>query len=264
MRNELISCLSIGSSDSDGAAGIQGDIKTFLAMGAYGTTVVVGVTAQNTCGINARQAIALDVIAAQIESVFDDVPIDAVKVGTTWSVEIIKLIADRLIGFSKPIIFDPVMATASSAPLGGDRDVIPAIIERMFPLATVITPNLKEAQHIAGLHGDVDPQRLAESLGGLGARAVLITDALPDGGDWFFDGSTHSAIRGQRYLTGCDHGAGCAHSSALAVLLASGMDLGAAAVRAHEIVGRAVRYGYERIGKGNHPVNIGAAMERAS
>ncbi|MGX7826456.1 bifunctional hydroxymethylpyrimidine kinase/phosphomethylpyrimidine kinase [Actinokineospora sp. 24-640] len=260
MRPGPVRCLAIGSSDSGGGAGIQGDIKAATALDAYCATAVVGVTAQNTQGVRATHGIPPDVVAAQIEAVLADIGVDAVKVGTTWSGEVIDAVVELIGPLRVPIVVDPVLVTASGAPLG---DALDAVRARLLPVASVATPNLREAQAIAGLPDEWSPSVLAEELAGLGARAVLITDALGErGGDWLFDGREHTSIAGVRHRTGCEHGAGCAHSTALAVLLAGGMPLPRAARRAREVVASAVRAGAAGIGRGVHPVDIRAGLRR--
>jgi hydroxymethylpyrimidine/phosphomethylpyrimidine kinase len=257
-----IRCLTIGSSDSSGGAGIQGDIKAMAALGAYGASVLVGVTAQNTHGVRQRHSVPPDFVAAQLDAVLDDIRIDAVKVGTTWSVEIIELIAARLSQLSVPIVIDPVLGTASGTQLGGGAAAIDVVRRRFFPVATVVTPNLREARMLAGQPEEHDPAKLAETLVGLGARAVLITDALAakGEGDWLFDGQQHRRIAGERHDTGCEHGAGCAHSSMLAVLLASGVPLLDAAREVRRLAGAAVAHGVPEVGTGVHPVDILAGV----
>ena len=159
-----------------------------------------------------------------------------------------------------PIVVDPVLGTASGSSLG-DGCALDVVRSLLFPLATVITPNLREARLLAGDVDGSDPAELAESLAGFGARAVLITEAQPEtGGDWLFDGRRHHHVPGRRHQTGCEHGAGCAHSSALAVLLARGLTLVEAAERSHRIVAEAVRVGAAGIGHGVHPVDVFAAL----
>jgi len=268
-------CLTIGSSDSSGGAGVQGDLKAFTALGGYGLTVVVGVTAQNTLGVLRRHSVPPDVVAAQLDAVLEDIGVDTVKVGTTWSAEVVELAAAKLAALACPVVVDPVLRTASGAALGAGPGELDAVRRHLLPVATVITPNLQEARLLAGAPDGGTPAELAEALAGMGAAAVLVTDvtgvaaaagAGPDGGpdsggDWLFDGRNHHAIAGRRHRTGCEHGAGCAHSAALAVLLASGLPLPDAAHEAHRLVSAAVRHGAAHIGRGVHPVDVMAAMD---
>ncbi|MGW6217025.1 bifunctional hydroxymethylpyrimidine kinase/phosphomethylpyrimidine kinase [Streptomyces sp. NPDC055109] len=257
-----IVCLSVGSSDSSGGAGIQGDVKACTAMGAYCATAVVGVTAQNTRGVTARFAVPPDMVADQIAAVMDDIHIHAIKVGTVWSAEIMNLLADRFEGLDVPIVFDPVLKTSSGSLFRADDQALDAARQRMLRVATVVTPNLAEAQILAAAPHVNLPSALAEIVSARGARSVLITDAEPSrGGDWLYDGRRHHPIpAANRHTTGCEHGAGCAHSTILAVLLAQGQDLLSAATQAHQVAAAAVRHGAFRIGTGNHPVNVQAGL----
>ncbi|MFI0773143.1 hydroxymethylpyrimidine/phosphomethylpyrimidine kinase [Streptomyces sp. NPDC021212] len=251
-------CLTVGSSDSSGGAGIQGDLKAFASVGAYGATVVVGVTAQNTTGVSASAPVALDLVAAQLDAVLTDIGTDGVKVGTTWSAALVRLVADRLAGVRAPVVVDPVLVTAAGSDLGGGQDAVDALCERLLPMAAVTTPNLAEARRLTGLADEADPAVLAEALAGRGARAVVITD-VPGGGDWLFDGQRHRAVPGPRHTTGCEHGAGCAHSALLTAFLARGVALPEAAERAHRAVAAGVAHGAADIGRGRHPVDLPAA-----
>lgn len=253
-------CLSIGSSDSGGGAGVQGDLKAFTALGAYGSTVLVGVTAQNTEGIRMRHTVPLDVVAAQLNAVLDDIGTDAVKVGATWSTALMRLLGERLSGLGTPVVVDPVLVAASGSPLDAGAEGLAAVRAHLFPVATVITPNLAEARLLAGAGSEWSPARLTEELHRAGASAVLVTDSLTGGGDWLFDGRDHYPIPGGRHGTGCEHGAGCAHSSLLTVLMARGMPLRDAAVEAHHLAEAAVRLGHTDVGRGMHPVNVTAAV----
>lgn len=259
-------CLTVGSSDSGGGAGIQGDLKAFASLGAYGTTVLVGVTAQNTEGVTAAAPVAPEIVAAQLDAVLADIGVDAVKVGTSWSAAVVHLVADRLQDIGVPVVIDPVLTTAAGSQLSGGREAVAAARDRLLPLASVVTPNLGEARQLAELPGQSDPAVLAEALAGRGARAVLITDVggpARGGGDWLFDGRRHHPIPGQRHTTGCEHGAGCAHSALLAVLLARQVPLARAARLAHHMVAAAVLHGSAGIGGGTHPVDMLAAARRA-
>jgi hydroxymethylpyrimidine/phosphomethylpyrimidine kinase len=260
-----VRCLTIGSSDSGGGAGIQGDVKAWAALGVHGSTAVVAVTAQNTIGVADAVPVAPWLVAAQLDAVLDDIGVDAVKIGTTWSREVITLAAARCAGLGVPVIVDPVLGTASGSVLcGGDAagDVVAAVRAELLPIATVVTPNLAEAAALAGLPGATDPAELAEAVAAHGARAVLVTDARPDsaGGDWLLDVEGHHPVPGRRYRTGCEHGAGCAHSAIIAASMARGDRLRDAAELAHRIVSEAVRLGPATVGRGVHPVDVAAAV----
>jgi hydroxymethylpyrimidine/phosphomethylpyrimidine kinase len=252
--------VTIGSSDSSAGAGIQGDLKAFSSVGAYGASVVVGVTAQNTTGVTDSAAIDPKLVESQLKAVLDDVGADAVKVGTTWSAPLVWTLVDRLVWLDEiPLVVDPVMETASGSALGGGEESVVAVREGLLPLAWVVTPNLREAQRITRLGEDAPPAQLAEELVQLGAQAALITDAVPHGPevcDWLFDGEKHHEIRSLREGTQCDHGAGCAHSALLTVFLAREIGLVEAAHQAHEAVRLAIQRGAADIGSGRHPVDV--------
>ncbi|MFJ9752872.1 bifunctional hydroxymethylpyrimidine kinase/phosphomethylpyrimidine kinase [Streptomyces chartreusis] len=260
--SSTIVCLSVGSSDSSGGAGIQGDVKACSAMGAYCATAVVGVTAQNTRGVTARWEVPVGMIADQITAVMDDIRIHAIKVGTVWSAEIMNLLADRFAGLDVPIVFDPVLKTSSGSFFTADSQALEAARQRMLEVATVVTPNLAEAQILADAADVSLPSALAELVSARGARAVLITDVVPaQSCDWLYDGKRHRPIiTAQRHGTGCEHGAGCAHSTILAVLLAQGHSLFSAAALAHQGAAAAVRYGAASVGTHDHPVDVCAGL----
>ncbi|WP_367125815.1 bifunctional hydroxymethylpyrimidine kinase/phosphomethylpyrimidine kinase [Streptomyces phytohabitans] len=251
-------CLTIGSSDSGGGAGIQGDLKAFARAGVHGTSAVVGVTAQNTRGVTATASVATDMVGHQIEAVLEDIGTDGVKIGTTWSAELVWLLVDRLVWLDDvPVVLDPVMVSAAGSALGGDEDAVTAVREGLLPLTWVATPNLAEARRLTGLGEGTDPRKLAEAIVELGARAALVTDAFPTGaGDVLFDGERHHEITGPRRASGCDHGAGCAHSALLTAFLAQGMPLTRAARTAHAAVSLAIERGAADIGSGRHPVEL--------
>lgn len=249
-------CLAIGSSDSSGGAGIQGDIKALASIGCYATTVIIGVTAQNTRGVLVRHTIPPAVVLAQLEAVLCDIPPQGIKIGMTWSVEMIRTVAEAIVDLDLPIVLDPVMVTASGSAMGEDSAISKAVIGVLFPLADVVTPNLSEAQRLADCPASTDRAELSERLVELGARAVIITDSSNSTRDWLFDGSVHQELGGEHHVTGADHGAGCAHSALLIGLLAKGMALADAARLASEMAATGVRDGLTMIGSGRHPVDL--------
>lgn len=258
MPGRSVRVLTVGSSDSSGGAGIQGDVKACADMGAFGSTVVVGVTAQNTLGVVARHSVPLELIAQQWRAVLDDIGTDAVKIGTTWSAEVIEWLGAEIRALDVPVVIDPVIFTAAGAWLS-DRAAIDALRRSLLSSATVVTPNMLEARSLGNVGAGAEVEDVAEAVVAAGARAVLITDALPAGGDWLFDGRQHLPIPGFRHRSGCDHGAGCAHSAVLAVLLGSGKELSEAAHSAQRIVSAAVGGGWQDIGSGRHPVDMSTA-----
>ncbi|HEV2778226.1 MAG TPA: bifunctional hydroxymethylpyrimidine kinase/phosphomethylpyrimidine kinase [Actinophytocola sp.] len=246
--------LTVGSSDSGGGAGIQGDIKAFASVGCFAATVVVGVTAQNTTGVANRLTVPVGFVLEQLEAVLSDLPVDAVKVGTSWSAAHVVAIADRLSRVDVPIVVDPVMVTAAGAALA-DPGVVPAVVERLFPVAEVVTPNLAEARLLCGADAG-SPRATAERLVELGARAVVVTCGGAGDHDWFADAATSVPIPRPRHDSGAEHGAGCAHSALIAGFRARGIPLRTSIELATEKAARAVRKGLVSIGHGTHPVDV--------
>jgi hydroxymethylpyrimidine/phosphomethylpyrimidine kinase len=253
--------LTIASSDSGGCAGIQADLRAFAAAGCHGSTVVVALTAQNTREVTAIHAVPGDFIRAQIDAVFDDIGADAVKTGMLFSADIIDTVAGALAGRIVPLVVDPVMVASSGARLLHD-DAVEVMVRRLFPLATVITPNLPEAQVLTGTRG---PRReLAERLCAMGARAVIVTGGHGASAiEHLFDGTDHHEIPVDRHDVRTTHGAGCTHSATLAALLAQGWPLLDAAMAAAHVASRAVADGLDDIGRGDGPVDVLGVRARA-
>ncbi len=246
--------LTIGSSDSSGGAGIQGDIKAMASAGCYAQTVLVGVTAQNTTGVLARHTVPVDFVLAQLDAVLADIPVDAVKVGMTWSVAHIAAVGGRLAGLGVPVVVDPVMVTAAGSGLAGDG-IVAAMLEHLFPVAAVVTPNLEEARLLTGLAGGT-PRELAGRLVALGAAAAVVTCGGPDGGEWYADRDTSVAVPRPAHRSGAEHGAGCAHSALTAALLAHGLPVREAVQAATARAADGVRDGLSDLGGGVHPVDL--------
>jgi hydroxymethylpyrimidine/phosphomethylpyrimidine kinase len=247
--------LTIASSDSGGGAGIQADLKAFAAAGCHGMSAVVALTAQNTVGVTAIHELPPDFVTAQLDAVFDDIGVDAAKTGMLFSAGLISAVADFLEAHPVPLVVDPVMVASSGAKLLRD-DAVDALVQRLFPLATVITPNLPEAQALTGM--DVENRRaLAERLHDLGAAAVVITGGHGERPvEHFFDGEHHLEIPVPRHETGATHGAGCTHSATLAALLARGEELQAAVGVAPMVAAWAVEHGLHELGAGDGPVDV--------
>jgi hydroxymethylpyrimidine/phosphomethylpyrimidine kinase len=247
--------LSVASSDSGGGAGIQADIKAFARCGAHGMTAIVALTAQNTLGVTAIEELPPAFVRAQIEAVLDDIGADAVKTGMLFSAPLIEAVADALAPRRLPLVVDPVMLASTGAVLLRE-DAVETLIARLFPLATVVTPNLPEAQLLTQLKTE-DRAELAETIVAMGAPAVVITGGHgADPVDHLYDGSAHVPIRVARVPVDATHGAGCTHSAALATGLAVGLPLAAAARRAARVAADAVAHGLEDIGDGDGPVHV--------
>ncbi len=259
-------CLTIATSDSGGGAGIQADLKAFARLGCHGMSAVVALTAQNTREVTAVHEAPPDFIHAELDAVFVDIGVDAAKTGMLFSGSIIETAADFLQANRVPLVVDPVMVAASGAQLLQD-DAVATLKERLFPLATVVTPNLHEACGLAGLpyREDADRRKLAEALHALGPDAVIVTGGHgADAVDWLYDGETHTPIPVARYGDEATHGAGCTHSASLCAFLARGESLEDAARAAAEVATEAVRAGLSEIGSGSGPVDVfGLVAQRA-
>ena len=263
--------LTIAGSDSGGGAGIQADLKVITALGGYGMTVVTAITAQNTLGVSKIQGIDLDVIEAQIDAVVNDIGVDAIKIGMLSSPEIVHCVAKALRRHSiQTIVLDPVLRATSGASLGGDATAH-AMREVLFPLATIITPNMEEASILLGrpiLEPD-DFEQAAKDLIAMGPAAVLIKGGhldqkhtqLMDFLLWHAVDEDGKAIMEQQKLlhyrvnTTNTHGTGCSLSSAIACYLAQGHQLKHAVAKAIAYVEAGLEAGvYLNIGAGSGPL----------
>ena len=246
--------LTIATSDSGGGAGIQADLKAFARAGCHGTSALVALTAENTVGVTAIHELPPDFVRAQLEAVFDDIGVDAAKTGMLFSRTLIETVADYLRDRRVPLVVDPVMVASSGAKLLED-DAVAALVGRLFPLATVVTPNLMEARALTGSDGS--RRELAARLHDLGAPAAIVTGGHGDEAvDHLFDGREHVEIPVERHSVGATHGAGCTHSATLAALLARGDTLADAARGASRAAGDAVRNGLAELGAGDGPVDV--------
>jgi hydroxymethylpyrimidine/phosphomethylpyrimidine kinase len=242
--------LTIASSDSGGGAGIQADLKAFAAAGCHGMAAIVALTAQNTTGVTAIHELPPEFVTAQLEAVFGDIGVDAAKTGMLFSARLIEAVADFLEQYRVPLVVDPVMVASSGAKLLED-DAVEALVARLFPLSTVVTPNRHEAAALVGPGSpDVQAQRLVE----LGAAAAVVTGS--GSGDSFFDGERSLEIPVRRHDVAATHGSGCTHSATLAALLARGEDVLTAASIASATASDAVAHGLIELGSGEGPVDV--------
>ena len=216
--------LTIAGSDSGGGAGIQADLKTFAALGVYGCSAITAVTAQNTRGVTAVQEMPADLVAAQIDAVLDDIGAGAVKTGMLASAPIIQAVAARLRAHHlAEVVVDPVMLAKS-----GDRllreDAVRALCDYLLPLALVVTPNIPEAEVLAGVRiaSSADLAEAARCIAAHGPRYVLIKGGHLPGApvDRLWDGSRFLEFPGERVLTTSTHGTGCTLSAAIVAYLA--------------------------------------------
>jgi len=253
--------LTIAGSDSGGGAGIQADLKTFSALGVFGTSTITAITAQNTQDVTAVEPISNEVVAAQIKAVLDDIDIHAVKIGMLGSPALIETVTRSLEGFTGPVVLDPVMLSKSGVALLPD-EAVEALVTLLLPRSTVLTPNLPEAAKILGEDeavGDdavlAQGQRILER----GAKAVVMKGGHAEGAicrDWLVtaDGAMH--LEAPRIKTRNTHGTGCTLSSAIAAELAKGADLEAALTRAHGWLHGAIKAADQiDIGHGHGPVH---------
>ena len=251
--------LTIAGSDSGGGAGIQADLKTFSAFGVYGASVITAVTAQNTIGVRAVHDIPIDVIAAQIDAVLDDLPMHAVKIGMLASAEIVATVASRLRAHpGSPIVLDTVMVAKSGDVLLHDA-AIQALIAELLPLAAVITPNLPEAARLLGLPQIDDPLETANALLQLGAQAVLLKGGHADCDELedillLADDPHPIRFHHPRLPVRHTHGTGCSLSAAIAAGLARGAALPDATADAITWLQGAIAHAWP-LGAGQGPVH---------
>lgn len=260
--------LSIAGSDSGGGAGIQADLKTFAALGCFGMTALTALTAQNTLGVRSIHGVPLSFLTEQIDAVVEDIGVDAVKIGMLHSADTVRTVAYALQRHGlERVVLDPVMVATSGAKLIDDR-AIDVLVRELFPLATVVTPNLDEASLLVGrpLLGEADMEGAARELLERGAQAVLVKGGHLAGGvvsDLLqVRGGAPQWMRAPRIVTPNTHGTGCTLSSAIASHLALGADLPDAVQRAREFVRGALEAGARvRTGGGSGPLNHGYAPQ---
>jgi hydroxymethylpyrimidine/phosphomethylpyrimidine kinase len=247
--------LTIAGSDSGGGAGIQADLKAIARCGGHGMSAITALTAQNTQGVTAIEEASPGLVRSQIRAVLDDIGADAAKTGMLFSAQVIEAVAAELAGRELPLVVDPVMVASSGSRLLR-ADAVEALVALVFPLATVITPNLPEAQALTGLATE-DRAALAERLVAMGAGAALVTGGHgTDPVDHLFDGRAHLPIPVTRHPVAATHGAGCTHSAALAAGLAAGLSLPDAARQAALVAADAVAHGLSGLGGGDGPVHV--------
>ena len=228
-------------------------------------SAIVALTAQNTVGVSAVHELPPEFVRAELEAVFDDIGVDAAKTGMLFSTELIRTVADYLADVSVPLVVDPVMVASSGAKLLQD-DAVDELVARLFPLATVVTPNWHEAQALASrVRAPVpgEPRALAEAIVEAGAPAVVVTGGHgPEPVDHLYDGERHVEIPVERHGVPATHGAGCTHSATLAALLARGHSLVEASRGAAAAAASSVLNGLTEVGAGDGPVDVLNVKER--
>lgn len=265
-HQRYVRVLTIAGSDSGGGAGIQADLKTFAALGCYGMTSITALTAQNTQGVQAIHAVPPEFLRAQLQSVLDDIGVDAVKIGMLHTPEVVRTVAWAIEHYGlQRVVLDPVMVATS-----GDRliaeETVNVLVRELFPLATVVTPNLDEAalligREIAGAQALEDAGR---SLLAMGARAALVKGGHL-AGDEVVDllvrpDAASLRLASARIASRNVHGTGCTLSSAIAAHLAQGLALDEAVHRARQYILQAIAQGAGvRTGQGHGPLNHGHA-----
>lgn len=255
--------LTIAGSDSCGGAGIQADLKTFSAFGVYGASVITSITAQNTTGVRGIQAVRAEVLKGQLDAVFEDLTIDAVKTGMLYDREIVHLVAEALEQYQpRWTVIDPVMISTSGSKLLQD-DAIEQVVSLLFPRASLITPNTDEAEYLSGIpiRDVADMEKAAKALLETGCGAVLMkgghlpgcymTDLL------YIQGETNPRKLISEYIeTNNTHGTGCTLSSAITASLALGKDLPGAVIDGKEYISSALKTGADvYVGAGHGGVN---------
>ena len=250
--------LTIAGSDSGGGAGIQADLKTFAAHGVYGTSAITAITAQNTVGVSAIRALSPKMVAAQIDAVVSDIGADAVKTGMLANAGIIDMVAKKIRQHRlENVVVDPVMV-ATSGDLLIKKSAVAALRGRLIPLATVVTPNLPEAEELTGmkLRSTEEIEEAARRIVGMGARSVVIKGGhrrVP-AVDLFYDGKKFRALYAPRIRTTNTHGTGCTFSAAIAANLAQGKKPETAVVLAKQFITQAIRRAFP-VGAGHGPVH---------
>jgi len=240
--------LTVAGSDSGGGAGLQADLKTFAALGVHGMSAVTAVTAQNSVGVQDVHLVPAGMVSAQMDSVLSDIGAGAVKTGMLGSAEVVAVVAEKCRQYAVEIlVVDPVMVAASGDPLM-EVDAVAGLVEALLPLATVVTPNMPEAEALVGFPvSDLEAmERAARAIARMGPRAVVVKGGhlKDEAADVFFDGQRVHVLTSPRVATANAHGTGCTFASALAAELAKGSALAVAVRTAKEFVTVALQGGY--------------------
>jgi hydroxymethylpyrimidine kinase/phosphomethylpyrimidine kinase len=257
--------LTIAGSDSGGGAGIQADLKTITLLGGFGMSALTALTAQNTVAVEAIHDVPLDFIAAQIDAVFADIGVDAVKTGMLSKAEVVQLVAAKIAEYGPPIVVvDPVMVAKSGAPLL-TIEARKTLVQHLLPLATLVTPNLPEAAALVGweVRGEDEMRRAAREIHDLGSKYVLVKGGHLHGEavDVLFDGQKFHEFRVKRIESKNTHGTGCTYAAAIATYLAQELDAVEAVTAAKRFITEAIRHGLS-LGQGHGPTNPYAALRQ--
>lgn len=251
--------LAVAGSDSGGGAGIQADLKALLACGVHGMSAITAVTAQNSVGVQGVWELSVEAVLAQLDSVLDDIGVDAVKTGMLGSAAVVAAVAARLARVAAPLVVDPVCVSKHGNRLLGP-EALAVLRTDLLPLATVATPNLSEVQQLTGVlvRSEAELRQAAHAVLALGPRWVLVKGGHLEGDavDLLTDGRDEHVLRARRLDNRHTHGTGCTLASALAAHLALGADVPTAAERAKDYVTGAIRGGFP-LGSGIGPVDHG-------
>jgi hydroxymethylpyrimidine/phosphomethylpyrimidine kinase len=263
---QVASAMTIAGSDSGGGAGVQADLKTFAALGVYGTSVLTAITAQNTRTVTAVHEIPIDIISAQIDAVVSDIGADSVKTGMLSSREIIECVTASLKDAEKKypdmpglrrLVVDPVMVAKSGDSLLRE-EAVGSLRDLLLPMAAVVTPNIPETETLTGLTivTDEDVRKAAQAIVAMGAASVVVKGGHREGPatDVYFDGRDFREFTAPRFETVNTHGTGCTFASAVAAGLAKGLEAEDAVGQAKEFVTEAIRRSFP-IGQGHGPLN---------
>jgi hydroxymethylpyrimidine/phosphomethylpyrimidine kinase len=250
--------ITIAGSDCSGGAGIQADLKTFSAFKVFGTSVITAVVAENTVGVQGIFPVSPEFVGIQIESVLTDIGTDAVKLGMLFDSDVVEVVSAKLKRFNPPhIVIDPVMIAKNGDELL-KKEARKTLIEKLFPLCEILTPNINEAEAISGLKIDCEKNLFAAlyKISEMGPQNVLIKGGHygKEAIDFFFDGKEITEIFGKRIKTKNTHGTGCTYSSAIAALLALGNTPLIAVEKAKNFIQKAIETA-PNLGKGYGPLN---------
>ncbi|MFT9849330.1 bifunctional hydroxymethylpyrimidine kinase/phosphomethylpyrimidine kinase [Aneurinibacillus sp. REN35] len=256
----IYKALTVAGSDSGGGAGIQADLKTFQELGVYGMSVLTALTAQNTRGVHGVHPIPPAFIAQQMDAVLSDIGTDAVKTGMIFDSEIIQMVADKLKEYNVPnYVLDPVMIAKGGAPLLLE-EAVQAVKEYLLPIATVVTPNLPEAEVLTGLREITTKEQMKEAarmLHGWGAQHVVVKGGHGTGEivtDILYDGHEFIELEAERFYTEHTHGTGCTFAAAITAGLAAKKPVREAVEQAKQFITAAISNPLG-IGHGHGPTN---------
>ncbi len=258
LMDSIPCALTIAGTDPSGGAGIQADLKTFQELTVYGMSVITSVVAQNTTGVQNVHHLPVTMINEQLNSVISDMPVHSIKTGMIANKDMMQVIAEHLSKSVVNYVMDPVMVATSGDPLISE-DARSFLKQQLLPLATVVTPNIPEAQYITGqsIDNTSDLQEAAfEIVKSFGARAALVKGGHLQGKavDYLYDGNKLYTFEAERFQTKNTHGTGCTYSAAITAHLSKGLPLYEAVKQAKQYVTAAIQYSFS-LGAGNGPTN---------